>query len=74
MKPGPGDDAGWLCEKQSDCALVHVHPIGDVIDHKTHWAVEDGHNVCVCGPRIEGTLIIHHSLDGREKNETKEPK
>lgn len=50
----------------------HVYPQADVIEHAT--AGED----CVCGPTIEaikrddgsiGWLRIHHSLDGREKDE-----
>ncbi len=45
----------------------HVHPIDDLIAHEL-----DGHD-CACGPRTElhlrGWLIIHHSLDGRERTE-----
>jgi len=44
---------------------VHVYPLTDVVDHILEGAG------CICGPRIEdgGMLIIHHSLDGREKKE-----
>lgn len=50
----------------------HVIPIGDLIDHDTD---ED----CACGPTAEpvervdgsvGWLMIHHSLDGREQEES----
>ena len=49
---------------------VHVHPVGDLVEHIT--AGDD----CVCGPATEpvvrddgsvGWLIVHHSLDGRER-------
>ncbi len=52
---------------------VHVHPVGDVVEHDTNG---DG---CVCGPTTEpvfredgstGWLIVHHSLDGRERSES----
>lgn len=52
---------------------LHVHPVGDVVEHDTNG---DG---CVCGPATEpvfrkdgstGWLIVHHSLDGREQSET----
>ena len=51
---------------------VHVYPIDDMIDHDT-----DGGD-CLCGPTTEpvprddgsmGWLVVHHSLDGREKHE-----
>lgn len=50
---------------------VHVVPVDDLIDHPTD-------DDCPCGPTIErveredgsdGWLTIHHSLDGREKDE-----
>jgi hypothetical protein len=50
--------------------IVHVEPVGDLIEHVD----ED----CVCGPEVEpvfaedgscGWLISHHSLDGRERFE-----
>jgi hypothetical protein len=50
---------------------LHVHPLGDLIEHEL---TDD----CVCGPeqrpgkRADGSvgwLVIHHSLDGREKTE-----
>lgn len=52
---------------------VHVIPQNDLISHRTE--VDDE---CVCGPTSEPVesedgsmnwLIIHHSLDGREKEE-----
>lgn len=50
---------------------AHVMPVNDLVAH----AVDDE---CVCGPRTEivmredgssGWLIVHHSLDGRERLE-----
>ena len=50
---------------------VHVVPINDLVDHE---ASDD----CVCGPTVEavfrddgsnGWVIVHHSLDGRERHE-----
>jgi hypothetical protein len=51
---------------------VHVYPTGDLIDHEL-----DGDD-CPCGPTTEpvptddgsmGWLIVHHSIDGRERTE-----
>lgn len=51
---------------------VHVLPIGDLIEH------QDTGQDCPCGPTVEavfaddgsnGWLIMHHSLDGRERAE-----
>ncbi len=51
---------------------LHVVPIGDLIEHETN-------DDCPCGPRQEaavredgsyGWVVVHHSLDGREKTET----
>lgn len=51
---------------------VHVYPVRDLIDHET-----DGDN-CACGVTTEpvpcddgnyGWVIVHHSLDGRERYE-----
>lgn len=51
--------------------VYHVLPIGDLIDH-------DESEDCVCGPATKpvqrddgsvGWVIVHHSLDGREKSE-----
>lgn len=52
-------------------ATVHVLPVGDLIAH------EDVGDDCPCGPAVEhvpgergdGWLIIHNSLDGRERFE-----
>ena len=53
---------------------VHVLPMSDKIEHQLDVD-------CVCGPRVEwvnpdtdethpnGPLVVHHSLDGREKAE-----
>lgn len=54
-------------------ADLHVVPVDDAITHDT--TTDDG---CVCGPTIQpvkaddgsvGWLAVHHSLDGRERNE-----
>lgn len=46
----------------------HVIPKADYIEHEDNTE-------CVCGPRVEETshqvLVVHHSLDGREKREKK---
>lgn len=44
---------------------IHVYPVNDLCEHDT-WGTD-----CVCGPRVEenGMLVLHHSLDGREKRE-----
>lgn len=53
--------------------MLHVHPVGDVVEHDTSG------DECICGPTTEpvfredgstGWLIVHHSLDGRERSET----
>lgn len=52
----------------------HVYPLADAAEHDT--ASDEA--TCVCGPdtqpvvRGDGTvnwLIVHHSLDGREREE-----
>jgi hypothetical protein len=43
-------------------SAVHVIPRDDLIDHT---AADD----CPCGPRSEGWLLVHASLDGREAHE-----
>lgn len=49
----------------------HVVPINDLVEHTEHVD-------CVCGPTVEpvkredgsvGYVVIHHSLDGRERQE-----
>lgn len=54
---------------------LHVVPTGDLIEHDTSTDQPD----CLCGPRIElvsrpgrsdGWLIVHSSLDGRERATT----
>lgn len=51
---------------------VHVMPRGDRVEHE---ATDD----CVCGPTPDpvslsgggvGWVMVHHSLDGREREET----
>ena len=53
---------------------LHVVPVNDLIDHDTATDEPD----CVCGPTVERVkrdgggdswLLVHHSLDGREKDE-----
>ena len=53
---------------------LHVVPLNDLVEHDC--ATDEA--TCVCGPRIEretypavpdGWLIIHNSLDGRERLE-----
>jgi hypothetical protein len=55
-----------------DTGVVHVHPIGDLIEHDTNGPD------CVCVPEVElvpnphgpdGWLHTHSSLDGREARE-----
>jgi len=58
--------------------VLHVVPLDDLIDHDSSTREPD----CACGPetrpveREDGTigwLLVHHSLDGRELQETSEP-
>jgi hypothetical protein len=59
-----------------DDRTVHVVPINDLVDH------EDS-DECVCGPRVDivisehggsdGYVVVHNSLDGRERYETDAP-
>jgi hypothetical protein len=52
-------------------AIVHVSPVGDLIEHDLES------DDCVCGPDFElvhgdagdGWVVKHHSLDGRELKE-----
>ncbi len=52
--------------------VVHVYPLADLVEHDT----DSGE--CPCGPATEavfredgsnGWLVVHHSLDGRERQE-----
>jgi hypothetical protein len=52
-----------------DMAALHVVPIDDLREHST-----DSDKPCWCKPEIEGRLIIHNSMDGREQFETGERK
>jgi hypothetical protein len=50
---------------------VHVLPVNDLVEHDSEGTD------CVCGPRVarvetddgDGWIVIHHSLDGRERDE-----
>lgn len=51
---------------------VHVVPLNDLVEHVTDS------DDCVCGPRSDpvecedgslGWVVVHHSLDGRERFE-----
>lgn len=53
-------------------AVVHVYPTRDLIEHETEG------DDCACGVTLEavpcddgsfGWVVLHHSLDGREKHE-----
>lgn len=43
----------------------HVMPRGD--DLGPHWA----HRECWCRPTEDDGVLVHHSHDGRERNEAK---
>jgi hypothetical protein len=54
--------------------VLHVYPLGDVVEHDTSTGEPD----CACGPQVRpepqddgsiGWQIVHHSLDGRELHE-----
>ncbi|MEU1078528.1 MULTISPECIES: hypothetical protein [unclassified Streptomyces] len=54
--------------------VTHIHPVDDKVEHDT----SSGEASCVCGPAVrpvardDGSmsyLIVHHSLDNREKTE-----
>lgn len=50
---------------------MHVVPVDDLVEHDTAIDSE-----CVCGPHRQdvpgGFLVIHNSLDGRERFEDRE--
>ncbi|WP_329131546.1 hypothetical protein OG552_10485 [Streptomyces sp. NBC_01476] len=57
----------------ADPNTMHVTPINDLIEHDT-----SGDSDCVCGPRTRpvekngggmGWVVVHNSLDGRERYE-----
>lgn len=48
-----------------DC-YVHVVPINDLRDH------DENGTGCWCRPTIEDGVVVHNSMDGREKIETGE--
>jgi hypothetical protein len=61
--------AVWIAAISPDDGDVHVWPHLDLIAH------ELAGTTCVCGPAVEQhqrLLIVHHSLDGRERNDTQE--
>ncbi len=45
----------------------HVYPVNDLRDHET----ENG-PACWCKPEVDGDVVIHNALDGRELIETGE--
>lgn len=49
--------------KRKKKKLIHILPINDLKEH------EQTKN-CWCGPRDKDLLIIHNSLDGRERFES----
>ena len=63
------DKIGVLTEDLADDCIYHIHPVDDLREH----VVEKGQN-CWCSPTIkyEGDtlIIVHNSLDEREKYET----
>ena len=50
-------------------SVQHVYPLGDTIDHELEG------DDCPCGPTVEfvtgGSVVVHHSLDGRELEEAR---
>jgi hypothetical protein len=63
-----------MTEPEPSANVLHVTPRGDGVAHDTTTSNAD----CVCGPSVEpakredgsiGWLIVHHSLDGRERRE-----
>jgi hypothetical protein len=50
----------------------HVVPVEDWITHQEHQ------DACVCGPHVEyfpgGTVVVHHALDGRNKEDPMWPR
>lgn len=64
-------DRNWTLDR-NDVHEVHVRPAGDLIEHA--MTAE-----CECGPTselirdeqrcVEGWMVTHHSLDGREQRE-----
>ena len=56
---------GRVCNREGDGQL-HVVPVNDLRDHVT--SVD-----CWCCPIDDDGIIVHNSLDGREKYENGEP-
>jgi len=58
-------------EEEEFSSVIHVYPVGDFRTHSCSLS-----EPCWCGPEIDedhnGTLVVHKSLDGREKYETGE--
>lgn len=61
---------GW--RRGSVVGVLHVVPVGDAVQHTSD-------DDCVCGPTAKAIkaedgsiqwLMIHHSLDGREINDS----
>lgn len=55
----PARDAHGDGDRDLTMVTLHVHPLGDIIDHDTSTTEPD----CIGGP------TVHHSLDGREREE-----
>lgn len=57
----------WMVVLHECDKSIHILPLADDIIHELHD--------CVCGPTEElhdqTWMHIHHSLDGRERNETR---
>ena len=62
-----------MTSQASEASAVHVHPLSDLTEHQLD---ED----CPCGPEQQpvkrddgsgGWLAVRHSLDGRERRETR---
>lgn len=51
------------------CDKLHVVPVDDLREHSTDSAV-----MCWCRPVEDDGVIVHNSMDGREKFETGERK
>lgn len=74
MNPGTG--LGWkLQEFEYEGILLlvsHVLPMDDLKDHNPNIRIKDHalRSQCWCTPMIdEDGLVIHNSMDGREKHE-----
>ena len=46
--------------------MIHIYPLDDLREHDTTG------KPCWCWPEVDEWLVLHRSLDGREKIETGE--